>query len=96
MFAQVAHLVICEDSGDAADFAALTEHVAERLHVFPAYRRRLAAVPFGLDHPGLTSPRGGARSAQGRRARTSHVAESNRTPSGVWWASNSARSPSRA
>ena len=48
MFAQVAHLVICESSGSAADFGALTEHVAERLRVFPAYRRRLAEMPFGV------------------------------------------------
>ncbi len=57
MFAQVAHLVICESSGSAADFGALTEHVAERLRVFPL----TAAASPRCPSRSLASPRGSRR-----------------------------------
>ena len=33
------------------DFAAIFEHFAERIHLVPAYRRKVAFVPFNLAHP---------------------------------------------
>ena len=52
MFAHVAHLVICETStAGIRSFEHLSEIVDSRLHLFPAYRRRLVEVPLGLDHP---------------------------------------------
>ncbi len=37
--------------GGVLDAARLQELVAERLHLLPPFRWRLAMVPFGLDHP---------------------------------------------
>lgn len=52
MFAQVAHLVIFDADGlDTATFEQLCTLVEERIHVFPAFRRRIVAVPLELDHP---------------------------------------------
>src|SRR3954452_24133898 len=52
MFAHIAHVVVCEPAPSGSwSFDELSKIVDSRLHVFPAYRRRLVEVPFGLDHP---------------------------------------------
>src|SRR4051794_551602 len=52
MFAHVAHLVIVDaTTAEVRSFEHLSQIVDSRLHLFPAYRRRLAEVPLGLDHP---------------------------------------------
>ena len=33
------------------DFATMKQTIADRLHTLPPFRRRLATVPFNLDHP---------------------------------------------
>ena len=44
----VSVLVVCAGHLDAATLRTL---VAERIHLLPPLRRRLAEVPFGLDYP---------------------------------------------
>ena len=51
-FPHVAHLVICEaTTPEVRSFEHLCASIDSRLHLFPAYRRRIVEVPFGLDHP---------------------------------------------
>ena len=51
-FPHVAHLVICETTTpEVSSFEHLCDTIDSRLHLFPAYRRRIVEVPFGLDHP---------------------------------------------
>jgi diacylglycerol O-acyltransferase / wax synthase len=36
---------------DGLTFGRLQEHISERLHMIPMFRRRLIEVPLGIDHP---------------------------------------------
>ena len=38
-------------SPDGLDLAKLRRHMEARIHMLPAFRRRLVGVPFGIDHP---------------------------------------------
>ena len=40
---------------DGYSFEKGKQHIAERLHVVPPFRRRLVEVPFKLDHPDRTA-----------------------------------------
>jgi len=52
-FGHVASLLIVDPtySGVGDVYASLQRTLRERLHLLEPYRRKLAAVPFGLDHP---------------------------------------------
>ena len=48
----VSSLIVLGPTADGIDlYAALRQSFEERLHLLPIYRRKLAEVPFGLDHP---------------------------------------------
>jgi len=36
---------------DGYRFATFRDHIVDRLHLIPGFRRRLMRVPFGIDHP---------------------------------------------
>ncbi|MBS1837057.1 MAG: wax ester/triacylglycerol synthase family O-acyltransferase [Actinobacteria bacterium] len=36
---------------DGYRFSTFRDHIVDRLHLIPAFRRRLLRVPFGIDHP---------------------------------------------
>jgi WS/DGAT/MGAT family acyltransferase len=48
----VSSLIVLGPTPEGVDlYAALRQAFDERLHLLPIYRRKLAEVPFGLDHP---------------------------------------------
>ena len=36
---------------DGYRFATFRDHIVDRLHLIPGFRRRLMRVPLGIDHP---------------------------------------------
>jgi diacylglycerol O-acyltransferase / wax synthase len=52
MSGHVASMIVFE-RGDATEgsFEAISDLIRQRLHLFPAFRRRIVEVPLGLDHP---------------------------------------------
>lgn len=49
----VTGVMLLDPSGmvDGYSFTRFRDHIVERLHLIPAFRRRLLRVPFGIDHP---------------------------------------------
>jgi diacylglycerol O-acyltransferase len=50
---QIGPILICDSStgtGEGVTFTGTLKVIEECLHLAPSFRRRLARVPFGLDH----------------------------------------------